>query len=344
MHRLHIASLVVSAGLLAGSASAQVQFFELDHAGFLAANAASPTVFTLDSSPNWSIIDRLSPEIDLTLVDIAGTFVDDHATIFVSGAFSRRGEVYAAAILPLSSNGRAGLLRFDFDPPVSSMGLWLYDDDNLAYNASKLRVLDTDGMEHVSGLVDGNPGSNHGVEGFVGVLACRGIVSVTVEGYAIVNGSLTPQLYAEADNIHVGSAVPAVSPPQVRTCSGLPVTLTASGVSPEHIVGWRKDGVLIDEETGLTLTLPAVGVAEAGFYTVDLTGASGVCGTASTAGSRVSVCPADFNCDGGVDGQDVSEFFALWEAGESLADVNADGGIDGADIGAFFAFWEAGGC
>ena len=87
-----------------------------------------------------------------------------------------------------------------------------------------------------------------------------------------------------------------------------------------------------------------MGVAEAGFYTVDLIGASGVCGTASTAGSRVSVCPADFNCDGGVDGQDVSEFFALWEAGESLADVNADGGIDGADIGAFFAFWEAGGC
>ena len=88
----------------------------------------------------------------------------------------------------------------------------------------------------------------------------------------------------------------------------------------------------------------AVSVAEAGVYTVDLVGPAGICGSSSTAGSRVLVCPADFNCDGGVDGQDVTEFFARWEAGEGLADINADGGIDGGDIGAFFSFWEAGGC
>jgi hypothetical protein len=55
-------------------------------------------------------------------------------------------------------------------------------------------------------------------------------------------------------------------------------------------------------------------------------------------------CAADFNFDGGVDGADVSEFFAKWEAGEPCADVNEDGGVDGADVSWFFGVWEAGGC
>jgi hypothetical protein len=55
-------------------------------------------------------------------------------------------------------------------------------------------------------------------------------------------------------------------------------------------------------------------------------------------------CPADFNVDGGVDGDDVTLFFDAWQSGEESADVNGDGGIDGADITVFFAAWEAGGC
>lgn len=55
-------------------------------------------------------------------------------------------------------------------------------------------------------------------------------------------------------------------------------------------------------------------------------------------------CPADYNQDGGVDGQDVDAFFADWENGEMLADVNQDGGVDGQDVQYFFEVWEAGGC
>ncbi len=55
-------------------------------------------------------------------------------------------------------------------------------------------------------------------------------------------------------------------------------------------------------------------------------------------------CPADFNLDGGVDGADVVDFFAAWEAGEMAADVNLDGGVDGSDVDVFYAAWEAGGC
>ncbi|MCX5690649.1 MAG: hypothetical protein NTV94_12860, partial [Planctomycetota bacterium] len=55
-------------------------------------------------------------------------------------------------------------------------------------------------------------------------------------------------------------------------------------------------------------------------------------------------CPADFNQDGGVDGNDVDAFFASWESGDSAADVNHDGGVDGSDVDLFFSRWEAGGC
>jgi subtilisin-like proprotein convertase family protein len=55
-------------------------------------------------------------------------------------------------------------------------------------------------------------------------------------------------------------------------------------------------------------------------------------------------CPADYNQDGGVDGNDVNAFYEDWEAGRSCADVNLDGGVDGADIDTFFSFWELGGC
>ncbi|MBX3409916.1 MAG: PQQ-dependent sugar dehydrogenase [Phycisphaeraceae bacterium] len=55
-------------------------------------------------------------------------------------------------------------------------------------------------------------------------------------------------------------------------------------------------------------------------------------------------CIADFNQDGGVDGQDVEAFFVLWELGESGADVNQDGGVDGNDVETFFIAWESGEC
>jgi len=68
-----------------------------------------------------------------------------------------------------------------------------------------------------------------------------------------------------------------------------------------------------------------------------------ISGTQSLSASGVvASCKADFNQDGGVDGQDVEAFFVAWEAGRAAADMNADGGIDGADVDFFFDRWEAG--
>jgi len=57
-----------------------------------------------------------------------------------------------------------------------------------------------------------------------------------------------------------------------------------------------------------------------------------------------ALCAADYNVDGGIDGQDIEAFFLDWAAAAPCADVNADGGVDGPDIESFFTVWQAGGC
>ncbi len=66
------------------------------------------------------------------------------------------------------------------------------------------------------------------------------------------------------------------------------------------------------------------------------------CGSVTSNPATLTICIGDFNCDGGVDGDDVGAFFTQWEGGEAAADVNADGGVDGADVSTFFERWEAG--
>jgi hypothetical protein len=51
-------------------------------------------------------------------------------------------------------------------------------------------------------------------------------------------------------------------------------------------------------------------------------------------------CFADFNNDGGIDGDDVIAFFAAWDASGECADVDGSGGVDGDDVIAFFGLWD----
>ncbi len=61
-------------------------------------------------------------------------------------------------------------------------------------------------------------------------------------------------------------------------------------------------------------------------------------------GPACPACAADFDQSGGVDGDDITAFFAAWQAGEACGDVDGSGGVDGDDIPFFFVRWEAGGC
>lgn len=66
------------------------------------------------------------------------------------------------------------------------------------------------------------------------------------------------------------------------------------------------------------------------------------CGSTIGRPALLTVCPGEYNCDGGVDGADVESFFSDWESGIDAADLNSDGGVDGADVQSFFESWEAG--
>jgi hypothetical protein len=128
---------------------------------------------------------------------------------------------------------------------------------------------------------------------------------------------------------------------------GQPVTLSvvAQGTAGATY-RWRRDGVSLfngiihQGVTTPTLTIIADEPAQNGTYTVAITNA---CGTIISAAATIEVtCPSDFNNDGGIDGQDLFEFFDAWAGGLSSADLNFDGGTDGSDVTAFFVRWENG--
>jgi hypothetical protein len=54
-------------------------------------------------------------------------------------------------------------------------------------------------------------------------------------------------------------------------------------------------------------------------------------------------CVADYNNDGGIDGDDVIAFFIDWDNSNPCADVDASGSVDGDDVIVFFGQWDANG-
>jgi hypothetical protein len=120
------------------------------------------------------------------------------------------------------------------------------------------------------------------------------------------------------------------------------VAANASGASYR----WRKNGINLFNGINYqgvstpTLVINADEPSQTGTYSVAITN---VCGITISNDADVEVtCPADFNVDGGVDGQDMFEFFDAWSNGLSSADLNFDGGTDGSDVNAFYERWENG--
>jgi hypothetical protein len=118
------------------------------------------------------------------------------------------------------------------------------------------------------------------------------------------------------------------------------VLAETAGPATDNVGGWKFRRIPLSSVSGLLITstmrvrfsasdLGAGSIVEAAVDEVSLTGL--VCDRA---------CPADWNNDGGVDGDDVIAFFAAWDAGN--ADFNNDGGTDGDDVIAFFGRWDAG--
>jgi hypothetical protein len=107
---------------------------------------------------------------------------------------------------------------------------------------------------------------------------------------------------------------------------------------------WRRNGVAISSASNAsavtrTLVIPASSVSPDADYDCIVTNA---CGSVTSAAASLITVTADYNLDGGVDGSDVSSFFADWELSMPGADLNQDGGIDAADLEVFFRQWESG--
>jgi len=137
------------------------------------------------------------------------------------------------------------------------------------------------------------------------------------------------------------TADPLVLPRAVRACGGATVTLRAVHLAAAgSTYQWRKDGQVLENETGQSLMLATVTVLQTGSYDCLVTGP---CGAGVAAANTVVICAADFNCDGSLDPDDLADYIGAFFADTPLAtsDFNADGLIDPDDladfIGAFFA-------
>jgi CO dehydrogenase/acetyl-CoA synthase alpha subunit len=63
----------------------------------------------------------------------------------------------------------------------------------------------------------------------------------------------------------------------------------------------------------------------------------------AAAGSSPTCCPTDLNCDGVIDGADLSTLLSSWgpcpPKGSCDADFNGNGSVDGADLSTLLATW-----
>ncbi len=99
-------------------------------------------------------------------------------------------------------------------------------------------------------------------------------------------------------------------------------TITATGGPGTLSYQWRRNGVPITTMENATAATPSllltnVQASDVGLY--DCVVSTSCPGGSTTSNSAtlgfVQTCPADFNQDGGIDGADVSDFFAAWESG-----------------------------
>lgn len=131
-------------------------------------------------------------------------------------------------------------------------------------------------------------------------------------------------------------------------CGGDPtVRIVTSGATS---LRWSKDGVpLSDGPTGhgstlsgttaSTLTIAAFGSADIGQYRCLVGNA---CGMVQSVASVVSICFADFNCDGTVNSADFFDYLVAFFANQPAADRNHDGTVNSQDFFDFIAAFFAG--
>lgn len=137
----------------------------------------------------------------------------------------------------------------------------------------------------------------------------------------------------------------ATQPASGAACRGdKTFSVVAAGGGP-YIYQWKRNtvnlanGPKIAGATTATLSLTGLRVVDEGSYTCLITSP---CGSITSNAALLTVCPADFDCIGGVVVTDIFSFLSAWFAGNPAADYSDNGTVDVADIFSFLSAWFAG--
>jgi hypothetical protein len=157
----------------------------------------------------------------------------------------------------------------------------------------------------------------------------------------------------------------ALQPQPQTACSKFTLTITATPANGYSSVSyqWQRNGVDIADGPGgaspgggtvsgasgmlpsptsgtpATLKITGPRPSDSGDYTVLFTNP---CGSVTSAPATITVCTADYNCDGFVDGIDYDQFYNDFEAGNIAADYNQDGVVNATDNDLFNNDFEVG--
>ncbi|MBY0312798.1 MAG: hypothetical protein K2W85_12075 [Phycisphaerales bacterium] len=103
--------------------------------------------------------------------------------------------------------------------------------------------------------------------------------------------------------------------------------------------GTLPSGALVSGANSPTLNISNFKSQDAGQYYCQVIGS---CGIANSGVATLTFCPADFNCSGIADIQDIFDFLNAWFAALPSADINVNDSVDIQDIFDFLNFWFAG--
>ncbi len=160
--------------------------------------------------------------------------------------------------------------------------------------------------------------------------------------------------------VRFGAPTPAITaaPRSTVVCARGPAVFTVAADSTDATYSWQiedpafsgiwrplTDGagdLVISGSTTPTLTIAAAVPFNGNTLPRVRALVSNNCGTTTSRPVRTRLCPADWDCSGGVDGDDITAFFNDWQTGNGDADMS--GGTDGDDITSFFAAWQRGAC
>lgn len=179
------------------------------------------------------------------------------------------------------------------------------------------------------------------VEQFLRTSPAPGTYQVTVRGTAVNVGTQGFALVISGD---IDLCLPPVVPDPPRDLTAHPgdeVVLSAQAFGTGTLVyQWKKDLAEIPGATGPVYTIASAQLADAGEYSVTVTG---TCGTVTTLGAQLRVeCLSDFDHNSFVNGQDFDQFVTMFELGDESADVDRNGFVNGEDFDVFVIKFEEG--